>query len=78
MDIKVFGPGCARCTQVEQLVRSVVEEKNCAAHVEKISDLQAIMTAGVMSTPGLMIDGKIVSSGRIPTREEIASWIDEV
>ena len=76
MHITVYGPGCARCTEAEKLVKSVVAEKGSDATVEKVSDLKAIMAAGVLSTPGVAVDGIVKTTGRIPTKEEVAAWID--
>lgn len=76
MNITVYGPGCARCVEAEKLVKSVVTEKNSTATVEKITDLKAMMAAGVMSTPAVAVDGVLKLTGRIPTKEEVAAWID--
>lgn len=76
MEIKVFGPGCARCEETEQRVRAVVATKGGAISVSKVTDLKAMMLAGVMSTPAVAIDGVVKSTGRIPGNEEIAAWID--
>ena len=76
MKIAVFGPGCARCEQTEQLVKEVVAAKGITASVTKVSDIKEIMMAGVMSTPAVAIDGVIKSTGKIPTKEEVAAWID--
>lgn len=77
MDIKVLGMGCARCRDLEQRVRKALEETGLAADVEKIEDIQKIMTYRVMGTPGLVIDGKVKSAGRLPTLNEIKAWILE-
>ena len=78
MEIKIFGPGCARCTEVENLVKEVVASKGGHIRVEKISDLKEIMFAGVMSTPAVSVNGVIKSSGKMPTKEEIGQWIDSM
>ena len=75
MVIKVFGPGCARCKEVEQIVRDAVQASGQAATVEKVTDLREMMAAGVLSTPAVSIDGVVVSSGRVPTQNEVVSWI---
>ena len=77
MKIEVFGPGCHRCQQVEKAVRDAVAQLSIAAEVEKISDIDKIVEAGIMQTPGLRINGKIKCSGRIPKPEEIKKWIAE-
>ena len=76
MIITVYGPGCARCTEAEKLVKSVVAEKNAAVTVEKVSDLKAMMAAGILSTPAVAVDGVLKMTGRIPTKAEVAAWID--
>ena len=76
MEIKVFGPGCAQCTQTEKLVREVVATKGRNIVVQKVSDLKEMMAAGVMSTPAVVIDGVVKCTGRIPTKEEISTWIE--
>lgn len=77
MDIKVLGPGCARCFELERRVKRALEELKAEAAVEKISDIKKIVEYGIMSTPGLVIDGKVVVSGRVPALDEIKKWIRE-
>ncbi|MBS2210879.1 TM0996/MTH895 family glutaredoxin-like protein [Carboxylicivirga mesophila] len=71
MDIKVLGTGCAKCKSLEEITRKAVEEKGIDANVEKVEDLIQIMTYGVMTTPALVIDGKVAVKGRVPSVEEI-------
>jgi len=75
MKITVFGPGCAKCKKAEDLVRQVLAETGVEATVEKVSDIQAIVTAGVMSTPAVAVDGHVKLSGRVPTPDELRRWI---
>ncbi|WP_294485255.1 thioredoxin family protein [uncultured Mailhella sp.] len=75
MIIKVFGPGCSKCKETEHIVREAVEASGMPADVEKVSDLRDMMAAGVLSTPAVSIDGALVCSGRVPSREEVVSWI---
>jgi len=77
MKIEIFGPGCHRCGEVEKNVKSVVAELNLAADIEKVKDINKIVDAGIMQTPGLRINGKVKCSGRIPRPEEIKKWIEE-
>ena len=77
MKIEIFGPGCPRCHQLEKCVKDSISELNIAADVEKISDITKIVDAGIMHTPGLRINGKMKSTGRIPKPEEIKKWIAE-
>ena len=75
MEIKVYGPGCARCKETEQIVKAAVQEAGSSATVEKISDLTQMMAHGIMSTPAVAIDDKVVCSGRIPSKSEVMGWI---
>lgn len=76
MEIKVFGPGCARCKETEQLVIDVLAAKGVAASVTKVSDFKEMMAAGIMATPAVAVDGVVKSTGRVPSKEEIAAWLD--
>ncbi|MDY0273866.1 MAG: thioredoxin family protein [Desulfomicrobium sp.] len=76
MEIKVLGPGCAQCAQTEKLVREVVATKGGNIVVQKVSDFKEMMAAGVMSTPAVVIDGVVKCTGRIPSKEEISTWIE--
>jgi small redox-active disulfide protein 2 len=75
MKIVVYGPGCARCHQTEQVVRNALAELNIAADVEKVSDFQAMAAAGVLATPAVTVDGVMEVSGRIPKPEEVKAWL---
>ncbi len=75
MDIKVLGTGCANCKITLKLIEDVATEKGVAVQLEKVEDIQAIMGYGVMSTPGVVIDGKVVHAGGMPSREKIAGWL---
>ena len=75
MEIKILGPGCARCQQLEKLVRQVVAEAGVAADIEKVTDIKAIASYGVFTTPGLVVDGTVKSVGKIPRKEEIRDWL---
>ena len=75
MNIKVLGPGCARCFELERKARRAVEELGIAANVEKISDIRKIIAYRIMATPGLVIEGKVKCAGRIPSVDEIKTWI---
>ncbi|WP_334109423.1 thioredoxin family protein [Thermodesulfitimonas autotrophica] len=76
-EIKVLGTGCARCRALEGEVRRVVAELGLAAEVRKVSDMGEILSHGVMSVPALVVDGRVVVSGRVPSREEIKRWLQE-
>ena len=75
LDIKILGPGCANCKRVEMLVRKVVVTQGLEAEVEKVTDFQEISKYPILSTPGLVLNGKVLSSGRIPTEAEVAEWL---
>lgn len=75
LEIKVLGPGCANCRKLEELVREALATTGIQAEVLKITDMQEIVAHDVLKTPGLVVGGKLVSSGRIPTVASIAEWI---
>lgn len=67
MDIKVLGPGCKNCVTLDKIAREVIDEMGIAATFEKVEDYATIASYGVMSTPALVVDGKVILSGRVPT-----------
>jgi small redox-active disulfide protein 2 len=71
MDIKVLGTGCARCKTLETATRQAVAELSLDAVIEKIEDIQKIMLFGIMSTPGLVVNNKVVLSGQVPKVSEL-------
>ena len=71
MEIKVLGTGCSKCKTLEKLTKDVISELGIDAHVEKVEDIQKIMGYGIMSTPGLVINEKVVLSGKIPKSSEL-------
>jgi small redox-active disulfide protein 2 len=75
LSIKVLGSGCANCKRLEQIARKVVEEMALEAEIIKVTDYKDIMAYNILSTPGLVINEKVVSSGRIPTPAEITTWL---
>jgi len=75
MEIKILGPGCPRCGELEKRTINALAQMNIAADVEKISDIQKIISYRIMATPGLIIDGKVKCAGRIPSVDEIKEWI---
>ena len=70
----MLGTGCANCQNTLKLIDEVARAKGAAVQLEKIEDLQQIMRYGVMSTPGVVIDGKVVHAGGVPTRGKVESW----
>ena len=75
LTIKVLGPGCANCRKLEEIARAAATSAGIAAEVVKVTDMQQIVGYGVLKTPGLVIDEKLVCSGRIPSPESVAEWI---
>jgi small redox-active disulfide protein 2 len=74
-DIKVLGTGCANCRNTVKLIEEVAAQKGVAITLSKVEDLPEIMKYGVMSTPGVVVDGKVVHAGGIPDRTKISSWL---
>jgi small redox-active disulfide protein 2 len=75
MEIRILGPGCPRCHEVEKRTLDALAELGLAADVQKISDIKKIMEYSILGTPGLVINGNVKCSGRIPSFEEIKRWI---
>lgn len=75
MEIKVLGTGCAKCNKLENMVNEVLAELNVNATVEKVTDIKEIAKAGVMLTPGLMIDSDVKVSGKLPSKQELTKMI---
>jgi small redox-active disulfide protein 2 len=69
--IEVLGPGCSRCKETYRVVRQVVEADHLAADVEKVESLERMIELGLIATPGVAVDGKVVLSGRIPRADEV-------
>ncbi len=75
MEIKVLGTGCAKCKSLEKVTREAVASSGIDADITKVEDIVDIMKFGVMSTPALVVDGKVVVSGRVPKMKEIVELI---
>jgi small redox-active disulfide protein 2 len=75
LSIKVLGSGCANCHKVEELAKQAITQLGIEAKVEMVTDMQTIMGYGVMSTPGLVINEKVVSTGRVPALSQITTMI---
>jgi len=71
MEIKILGPGCAKCKTLEQLTRDVVSKNSIDATITKVEDIMEIMKFNIMTTPALVIDGKVVMKGRVPSADEL-------
>ena len=73
--VKILGSGCANCKRLEQIVRQVVEKENIEAEILKVTDYAEMMKYPILSTPGLVINEKLTSAGRIPKPEEVTGWL---
>ena len=75
MEIKVLGPGCAKCEQAEKIVKQAVSEAGIEAGVEKVKDPMEIAKHGVFGTPAVVVDGGVKCVGKIPSKEEVMTWL---
>lgn len=74
-DVKVLGPGCKRCQTTAEMVKAEADKLGIAVSVEKVTDYAAIAGYGIASTPGIVIDGKVVHAGGLPKAEDIDKWL---
>lgn len=77
MEIKILGTGCPRCLEVEKRTMNALAELGVPADVRKVTDIKKISEYRIFATPGLVVNGKVKASGRIPSLEEIKNWIRE-
>ena len=77
MDIKVLGPGCAKCSQAEKVVTEAVAETGINAQIDKITDTLEIAGYGVFGTPAVVINGEVKSVGKVPKKEQVKTWLTE-
>jgi small redox-active disulfide protein 2 len=75
LNIKVLGTGCANCKTTLKLIEEAARAKGVVVQLDKVEDIKDIMSYGVMSTPGVVIDGKVVHAGGIPGRDRIEQWL---
>jgi small redox-active disulfide protein 2 len=75
LHIEVLGPSCIACLRLEREASRAVELAGVDAEIRKVTDPRTILARGVLSTPGLVIDGTVVATGRVPRAEEIAGWL---
>lgn len=75
MEINVLGPGCANCVRLEKLVREAAAELGLASEVQKVTDIKEIMGYGVMTSPALVVDGRVKVAGRVPGKEELKTLL---
>jgi small redox-active disulfide protein 2 len=77
MEIRILGTGCPRCNELEKRTFNALAELNVVADLQKVKDIKEIAKFGVFTTPGVVINNKVKSSGRLPSTEEIKNWIRE-
>lgn len=75
LDIKVLGPGCVNCIKLENLVKEVIQELNIPARIEKVTEREKFLEYGIMMTPALIVNGKILAMGKIPTKPTLENWL---
>lgn len=75
LNIKILGSGCANCKRLEQITRKVVTDLGLEAEFEKVTDFNEIMKWPILSTPGLVVNDKLISTGRVPSEAEISGWL---
>jgi len=75
LSIKVLGPGCANCVKVAEMAQKAVNTLNVEAEIEKVTEIPEIIKYGILATPGLVINEKLVCAGRIPTAAEVTTWV---
>jgi len=75
MEIKVLGPGCAKCNKTEKLVQEVIKETGVNAIVEKVTDMMQIASYGVIGTPSVIIDNELKCTGKVPKKDDIKTWL---
>lgn len=77
LTIKILGTGCAKCKELERMCLNVTAENNINADIQKITDLKEIMSYGILQTPGLVINGELKLSGKLPTVTTLLHWLQE-
>ncbi|MBW1709880.1 MAG: TM0996/MTH895 family glutaredoxin-like protein [Deltaproteobacteria bacterium] len=75
MEIKVLGPGCAKCKKTEEVVKEAVAESGVGAEVIKVTDTMEIAGHGVLGTPAVVIDGEVKIVGKVPKKEDVKAWL---
>ena len=77
ISVKILGPGCSRCKTLDAKVRDIVAKNNIAAEVSKVEDINEMMSYGIMMTPALVVNEKVVSTGMVPKDDQILKWLKE-
>jgi small redox-active disulfide protein 2 len=75
MKVQIYGTGCAKCNMLEKAAKQAVKELGVDVEVVKVNDINAIVEAGILATPGFAVDGEVKSMGRVPSGDEIKKWI---
>jgi small redox-active disulfide protein 2 len=75
MKIEILGVGCAKCHKLEEMVRDIASEEGIDADISKVEDFKKIITYGVMTTPALVVNGDVKVAGKIPSEDQIKSWL---
>jgi small redox-active disulfide protein 2 len=75
MDIKILGPGCAKCEKTEKIVKEAVAESGADVSVDKVTDMMEIANYGVFGTPAVVVDGEVKSVGKVPKKDDIKKWL---
>jgi small redox-active disulfide protein 2 len=78
VEVKILGKGCPRCERLEKLVRETADEMGVEATFIKVKEMGEVLAYDIVSTPGLVIEGEVKASGRIPRKEEIVQWLQEL
>lgn len=77
VEIKILGPGCPQCDQLEKIIMEILTDLNLPASLEHVRDMKEIAAYGIMSTPALLINGKVVAKGNVPPKDKIKKWLVE-
>jgi small redox-active disulfide protein 2 len=77
MEIKVLGPGCAKCNKTAKLIEEVIKETGAEATVEKVTDMMQIASYGVFGTPSVIIDNEVKCTGKVPKKDDIKAWLNK-
>lgn len=76
-NVKIYGPGCKRCEAAEAMVKETAAKLGIEVEIEKIADARTMAMAGVMSTPGIAVNGKVVHAGGLPDRAKLEGWLNQ-
>jgi len=77
LHVQIIGKGCPNCEKLEQLCNEVIKEENLEAQVDKVTDVNEFADYGVMMTPGLVVNGKVLSQGKIPVKHTLSKWLKD-